>query len=120
MLKPYDPSENETELPPECRATVERIQRALDGEITPESLDTQAGAHATTCPACRERIRAARVLLSALATPREQVAVPSGFADRVVTAMQKDRQVQTRRTVYRAVAWVAIAAAVLLAIFVFA
>jgi hypothetical protein len=120
MLKPYDSSESESDrdpVPPECRATVERIQHALDGEVTPESLDTDPDTHATTCPACRERIRAARVLLSALAASRKPVAVPAGFADRIVTAMQKDRQAHTRRTVYRVAAWVAVAAAVLLAVF---
>lgn len=118
MLKPYDPdpSENEHDPPaPECRATVDRIQRVFDGDATPESLD--ADTHATACPACRERIRAARVMLAVLTAPRDPIVVPVGFADRVVMAMHKDRRVQTRRTAYRATAWVAAAAAVLIAIF---
>jgi hypothetical protein len=119
MPKPYDPdpSENEHDPPaPECRATVDVIQRVLDGDAAPESLDSDS--HATACPACRERIRAARVLLSVLAAPRDPVPVPAGFADRVASAMHKDRRVQTRRTAYKAAAWVAVAAAVLVAVFV--
>lgn len=113
MLKPYETPEAEP-VPLECRATVDRIQTALDGAGT-DALDTDP--HAATCPACRERVRAARVLLSVLATPAQPVAVPAGFAERVVRAAQVDRQAQTRSRVYRTTAWLALAAAVLVAAF---
>jgi hypothetical protein len=116
MLKPYDPSENENEtVPPQCRATVDLIQRALDGEETPGSLD--ADPHAAACPACRERVLAARVLLSVLSLPREPAAVPANFSDRVVKAMWEDRHARTRRNVYKATAWLALAAAILIGLY---
>lgn len=112
MLKVYETPDEEP-LPHECRATVGRIQDALDGNG--DALD--ADAHATACPACRERVRAARVLLSVLALPPEPVAVPEGFADRVVTAVAEDRRVQTRRRFARATVALALAAGILLAVF---
>jgi hypothetical protein len=121
MLKPFDPPPNDNEpVPPECRATVDLIQRALDGDAGPESLG--ADTHATACPSCRERVRAARALLSVLAAPREPVAVPADFADRVLTALRADRQAHNRRRIFASVAKVvacaAIAAAVLIGAFV--
>jgi hypothetical protein len=110
MLKTYQTPEDEP-VPPECRATVERIQNALDGNG--DSLD--ADSHATACLACRERIRAARVLLSVLAIPSEPVAVPAGFADRVVEAMKTERYARIRRRSYVGSIG-ALAAAVLLAV----
>lgn len=96
MLKPYDPSEND-DTPPECRATVDLIQRALDGDAareTMESLDTDP--HAAACPSCRDRVRSLRMLHSVLSAPREPVAVPDRFAERIAKAVERDRQVQTR------------------------
>ena len=116
-MKVYETPDDEP-VPPECRTTVARIQSALDGDA--DALATDADAHATACAACRERVRAARVLLAALATPAEPVAVPTGFADRVVKAMWEDRHVRTRRGVYKAVAYLALAAAVLIGVFYFA
>ena len=115
-MKVYETPEDEP-VPPECRATVERIQSALDGAGA-EALD--ADTHPTACAACRERVRAARVLLSVLAMPAEPVAVPAGLADRVVKAVGEDRNVQTRRRVYKATAWLALAAAILIGVFYFA
>jgi hypothetical protein len=112
MLKDYEPPEIEP-VPPECRATVEMIQRVLDGDATADVLD--ADSHTIACAACRERVRAARVLLSVLATPAEPVAVPAEFADRVVTAMWVERHERTRRRSYAAAMWT-IAAGILLVI----
>ncbi len=111
-MKVYETPDDEP-VPPECRATVARIQSALDGDADTLAADL----HPTACAACRERVRAARVLLSVLATPAEPVAVPAGFADRVVKAMWEDKHVRTRRGVYKAVAYLALAAAVLFAAF---
>ena len=111
-MKDYEPPEAEP-VPPECRATVELIQRALDGDATADLFD--ANLHTSACATCRERARAARVLLSALATPAEPVAVPADFADRVVTAMWAERHTSTWRR-SAAVALAALAAAILLAV----
>ncbi len=107
-------------VPPACRATVERIQRALDGG--PAALG--ADPHAAVCTVCRERVRAAGVLLSVLAAPPTAVAVPFGFADRVLAAVAADRRVERpldRRgrvaRVARVGAWAALAAAVVVGTF---
>ncbi len=111
---PYDPFNNTEPAAPECRATVDGIQRALDGDASPETLD--ANPHFGACVSCRSRLRAARVLLAVLANP-EPVAVPSGFAERVVKAMWEDQHTRSRRGVYKATAWLALAAAILVAAF---
>lgn len=111
-MKVYETPDDEP-VPPECRATVARIQSALDGDADALAADP----HATACAACRERVRAARVLLAVLAMPAEPVAVPAGFADRVVKAMWADRHVRTRRGVYKTFAYLALAASVLIAVF---
>jgi hypothetical protein len=115
MLKTYETPGNDDPVPPECRATVERIQDALDGAGT-DALD--ADPHATACASCRERVRAARVLLSVLAMPGEPVAVPKDFANRVVEAVAEDQRVQTRRRFARTMMAWALAAAILMAAFV--
>ena len=112
MLKVYETPDDEP-VPPECRATVARIQGALDGAADTLAADP----HTTACPACRERVAAARVLLSVLAVPSEPTAVPPGFADRVVKAMWADKHNRTRRGVYKAIGYFALAAAVLFAAF---
>ena len=93
MLKATETPDTDP-IPPECRATVERIQRALDGEV---SADALGDPHAVVCAACQDRVRAARVLMSVLATPPEPVAVPVGFADRVLVAVAAERRAETRR-----------------------
>src|SRR5205809_603365 len=113
MPTPHDPTADTAPVPPECRATVERLQRALDGELNIGAVE--GGAHATVCAACRERVRAARVLLSVLALPPEPVAVPAGFADRVLAAVAADRTAEPRRgerkgNAGRIASWVALAA----------
>lgn len=119
MLTPDDFPEHES-LPPECRATAELIQRALDGEGVAGPLD--ADPHATACPACRQRVRAAKALLALFAAPRAPAAVPAGFADRVIAAVEKDRRVEPWRkaasTGAKVAACAAIAAAVVVAAFV--
>ena len=100
------------DLPPQCRAAVDAIQRTLDGAPEPPGLV----AHALSCAACRERVRAARVLLSVLSAPAEPVAVPAGFADRVLASRQAERRAPTRGRAHRAAAWLALAAAVLVGV----
>lgn len=112
MAKPYDPADDSDPVAPECRATADAIQRVLDGVAAPETLD--ADPHAGACPACRERLRAARVLLAVLAAPGDPVPVPAAFTDRVLSAVRADRTASVRRRRMLSVAGVlALAAAVL-------
>lgn len=99
-------------VPPQCRATADAIQHALDGAAPLPTADP----HLTACEACRGRVRAARVLLSVLATPAEPVAVPAGFADRVLVARSAGRREPARGRVGKAAGWLALAAAVLVGV----
>jgi hypothetical protein len=77
---------------------VERLQLVLDGELPAAALD--ADAHLTACAACRERITAARLVLSALAKPCE-TAVPPGLTDAILSAVREDRYARIRRRSYQ-------------------
>jgi hypothetical protein len=100
-------------LPPACRATADRLNRVLDGEWEATSLD--ADRHPAACAACRERVAAARLILSVLATP-EPVAAPPGLTDRIVSAVRADRRSRARRRVLAFAGGLAAAAAVVLAV----
>lgn len=114
MLTVPEPLENEP-VAPQCRATVERVQLVLDGAAAADLVENDP--HATVCAACRDRLRAVRVLLSALALPGEPVAAPAGFAERALLAVAADRRAQARGRVYKAAAAVlALAAAVLVGV----
>jgi hypothetical protein len=113
-------------VPPACRAAVERIQRALDGESGGGgglgALDALDGdPHPAACAACRARVRAARLLLSALAAPPEPGAVPDGFTDRVLAAVAADRRADrfAGRSGFtaRVAGWAALAAAIVVGMF---
>lgn len=94
---------------PECLPTVERLQAALD---TGELRAVESDPHARVCATCRGRIRAARALLAALATPTN-VGLPPSFADRVLA----DARPASPSRPWRVVAVVVgIAAAVLIAV----
>src|SRR5262249_3431789 len=100
-------------VPPSCRATVDRLQLVLDGELPAAALD--ADPHLPACPACRARLAATRLVLSALATPGE-IPIPSGMADGILSAVREERFARIRRRSY---AWagglaLAIAASLLL------
>lgn len=108
-----NPQNAETpELPPVCQSTADRLNRVLDGELEAAALD--ADPHPAGCPACRERVAAARILLSVLAEP-EPVAAPPGMASRVLAALHQDRAANVRRR-SRAVAAAACALAASVAI----
>ncbi len=93
-----DPDLNaELPIPPACRPTLDRLQLVLDGELPATALD--ADSHTTACPACRERIAAARLLLSALAAPAE-LPVPSGLTDGILSAVREDRYARIRQRSY--------------------
>lgn len=113
---------NPSELPdddfdpvaPECRATVGAIQLVLDGALSAEALETDP--HTAVCATCRERGRAARVLLSALALP--PAPVPADFTEKVMADVWGGWRARQRHRVYKIGAVLALAAAVLIAAFV--
>ncbi len=84
-------------ISPVCRPTVDRLQLVLDGELEATAIDTDP--HPGVCAACRERIAAARLVLSILGTS-EPVAVPVGLSDRIVNAVCEDRATE-KETRYR-------------------
>lgn len=115
-MSPTHPLEDDTDdfVPPACGPTIDRIQAALDGELAPELLTTDP--HSSTCVNCRERIRAAQLLLTALSQPSNLLAVPSRLTDSVLSAVQSDRRSRTRRRTFAFVG--ALAAAVVVAVWV--
>src|SRR5262245_36996490 len=95
-------------VPPVCRPTVDRLQLVLDGALPAAALD--ADAHATACPACRARIAAARLVLSALAAPGG-FPIPSGLTDGILSAVREDCYARIRRRSYAVAVGVAVALA---------
>jgi len=81
-------------IPPACRPTLERIQAVLD-RVHPAST-LAADPHPATCPACRDRVRAATRMLDLFAEP---VTVRAGFADGVLAEVAHDRSARFRRKV---------------------
>lgn len=93
---------------PECRETLERLQRALDGE---ESLASVRGEpHLLTCRECRERVQAATFLTRPIEAPKFQPNVEA-----ILAAIATDRPTPRRRRIAGVVGLV-LAASVLLAI----
>ena len=58
-----------TAIAPECGPTLERVQAVMD-RIHPATIQAN-DPHSLVCPACRERVRAAQLILSAFPEPRE-------------------------------------------------
>jgi hypothetical protein len=92
-----------------CAAFEAVVQRVLDWELGPETLD---GPHPNGCPDCRGLAGAVRLLLSA---PVPLPSAPVGLTDRVLAAVQDDRRVQVRVKWAWRTAGLALAASVLLA-----
>src|SRR5438105_11139213 len=97
MTRPFEPDP----IPPACGPTVERLQRVLDGELPADALDTDP--HAGGCPLCRDRIRAARLLLTALSEPAEPVRAPAGLTDAILAGVRADRRRRARQRAVLAV-----------------
>lgn len=87
-MNSFHPDTAEDLISPVCRPTLDRLQLVLDGELEATAID--ADPHPAVCAACRERIAAARLVLSILGTT-EAVVVPVGLTDRIVTAVCEDR-----------------------------
>lgn len=111
MTRPFDPEP----VPPACEPTIERLQLVLDGELPADSLD--ADPHAAGCPVCRDRIRAARLLLlTALSEPAEPVDVPVDLTSTILAGVRADRRRRVRQRALVAVGGLAVAASVVLAV----
>lgn len=103
---------------PACRATLEMLQRVLDGEVNWATLDSDA--HLPACSACRERLRAAQLLSTALtAAPDATTAFPSHLTERILDRVNADRRGRRRFRWATAAGGLAVAAAVLWAVGVF-
>jgi hypothetical protein len=102
-------------VPPGCGPTLDRVQAALDG--TASLADLASDPHPAACRTCRERVRAAQLLLATLGEPAEPIAMPPGLTSAILAGVREDRRVRTRRRVLAYVGGgLAAAAAVLLAV----
>lgn len=100
-----------------CQRTMAVVRAVFDGERPAADLD--ADAHPIACAECRGRVAEARVLLAALALPSEPVAVPTGFAAGVLSAVRADRRARNRRRLLASVGGgLAVAAALLVGVWV--
>jgi hypothetical protein len=113
MTRPFEPEA----VPPACEPTVERLQHVLDGVLLAEALD--ADPHAASCPVCRDRIRAARLLLTALAESADPFPVPVGLTDAVLSGVRAGRRRIARQRAVFAAGGLAVAAAVVVAVWWF-
>ena len=100
-------------LPPACRPSADRLNAALDGVGSLHDLD--ADPHAIACSVCRGRVRAARMLLAALAEPPAPPTLPL-FTGAIVAEMLADRRTRKRRRAFAIAGGFALAAAVLIAV----
>lgn len=111
MNRPFTSPEPDDAAPAECRPTLERLLRALDGG-DPEAM-LRDDAHLRGCRSCRERVHAASILTRALgASPRLDLNVST-----ILAAIAVDHATIVRRRWIAAGTAVAVAAGVLLAIF---
>jgi hypothetical protein len=92
---------------PECQ---DLIQRRLDGDDVPAGppLDD----HLASCPPCREQHAAAARLLDALKA-RPRITPPADLAQRLVTAVLRDRELRRRRMRLRLLYTAGLAASIL-------
>jgi hypothetical protein len=118
MMHTTDFDAEDHSLPPVCRQTLDQMQCVLDGELPGTALDVDP--HLSSCPACRERIAAAKLLFSILSMPVNVTPLPTGLTDKIVTSVLADRQAerrtQIRQRAYTLTGGLAVAAAVFLAV----
>jgi hypothetical protein len=116
MAQAHRSSHNSFDGPaPACRATLETLQRVLDGEANWPTLDDDA--HLPACPACRERIRAAQLIISTLRPhPGATTALPSHLRERILDRVNADRRARLRLRWATVAGSLALAAAVLWAV----
>jgi hypothetical protein len=109
------PSKNAmTPLPTDCDRSIDRLQRMLDGELPVSALD--ADPHTASCPNCRERSAAARIVLVAMASS-VPATPPRDLTESIIAALREDRFAERRHRSFAIVgaAVIAIAACLLLA-----
>src|SRR4051812_22199579 len=104
---------NNAPVPPACEPTVARLQAVLDGELATHTLD--ADPHSADCPVCRDRIRAARLLVAELAEPADPFPVPAALTNAILAGVRADRRHRARRRTAFAAGGLAVAAGVLFA-----
>ncbi len=114
IMKPLVGPEHEVSVPPACRATTDRIQRTLDGELAVDRWPLDA--HIGECGDCRERIHAMRLLLAALAVPRPPITVPAGLSKSILASVHSDRRDRARVRMLARVGSFALAASVALVV----
>ncbi|HEY3790109.1 MAG TPA: hypothetical protein VGL71_14710 [Urbifossiella sp.] len=107
-----NPHSEPDSIPSECGPTLERIQAVLD-RIHPESI-LAADPHPAACSSCRQRVRAARLVLGlpslvAFTPPRD-------FTETILAGVLRDRRTRRRRKVFALVGGFAAAAAIVLAV----
>ncbi|HEY2911424.1 MAG TPA: hypothetical protein VGI99_14330 [Gemmataceae bacterium] len=100
-------------IPEACVPTLERIQAVLD-RIHPSTI-LASDAHPVECAACRQRVRAARLLLDSFANP-PVIAIPAGFTDTIVASVRADRRRRLRQRFFAVTGGSLVAAAVALAV----
>jgi anti-sigma factor RsiW len=105
-------------VPPACVPTVERLQLVLDGEALIDAID--ADPHLAACAACRERVAAARLVSTVLAS-RSDRTVPGHLTDTILAAVSEARTATIRRKSFAISGGVALAlaASVLLLVWAF-
>jgi hypothetical protein len=117
-MMPTTDSKAADSLPPVCRQTVDRLQGVLDGELHSSALDNDP--HMLTCTACRERIAAAKRLLTVLSSRVESAPISPEMTERIVGAVLADfaaeRRHRSRRRIFTFAGSMAIAAGLLVAI----
>ena len=69
-----------------CEAFADLLDAFVDGELSEEKART-VRAHLDTCPACRAYVEDALAIRAAF-PDAEETAVPEGFADHVLSALQ--------------------------------
>jgi hypothetical protein len=89
---------------------VNLIQEVLDGNASPGPIESTP--HVKECAACRERLRAAKLLLSTFAAPTP-ITVPSGLTDSILGTMQARDRARFRQRVFAGLS-VALAASIAL------
>jgi len=84
----------ESVIPTECGPTLERIQSVLDRIHPPLILDRDP--HPASCGACRQRVRAARLLLQQFAEPTP-IPVPLDLANSTLNRLKRDRIARAKK-----------------------
>lgn len=115
MNRPPPETEDYEPVDPACRPTTARLQLLLDGDANADEFESDP--HTVTCRACRERVRAARLVLAAMAVPAVPI-VPGGLTSSILAGVRVERRGRVRRQVFAAVGGFAIAATVAIVVWV--